>query len=140
MFTQKRLVTIPLALAIVAGAVLLFSALGSDHGTSTAQAQGNGGDPVLTVSPNPAPLGATSINISGSGFRAGKSLMVGPRGVIPTVTVTTDASGAFSITYTPWVSGFTYPGNYPVDAMMSRGNKTLIVATTNLWVCFTNPC
>ena len=95
--------------------------------------------PTVTVSPNPAPLGTASINISGSGFRANQSLAVGPQAIIPTMGVTTDVNGNFSITYTPWGGPF-QPGMYQVEARAYRGHRSILLAATIFNVCSTDPC
>ena len=124
----------PLAyLAVVALAAVLISAVVAvdvDAARGGAGGGGKGGKPggstaTLTVSPNPATVGTTSIVISGSGFGANQALMVGPRGMIPTAFITADGSGAFSINYG---GSFYTPGNYPVDAR-STGSGTLLVTT-----------
>src|SRR3990170_4453169 len=71
-------------LALVVAIGLMGSALAA--GPALAARGGvNASDsgPSLTVSPNPVPLGASSVVMSGSGFRANQGMQVGIWGGIP---------------------------------------------------------
>lgn len=141
----ERVIAMVSRLLIVSAVlVLLIAAMAADPVEAGKGGKGKGGggkaNPTLTVAPDPAPLGSDTIIIGGSGFRANDLIMVGPRGVIPTVSVRTDGSGAFSIAYTSWnPAGFSVAGEYPVDARR-QNHKSTWLATIYFTVCPTNPC
>jgi len=124
-------------LAALVAATLLVSIMAGGPALAARGGKGGSSSATLTVAPNPAPYGTTSIVISGSGFGGGQFLRVGPRGMIPTAFVTTDANGAFSITY-PRPEGFI--SNILVEALKQKGQDFVLAASTTLVVCSTNPC
>ena len=128
-------------LALVVAIGLLGSALAA--GPALAGKGGpnatTGGGPTITVSPSPVLVGASSITIAGSGFRAYQDIEVGVMGLTPSSFLTTDANGNFSTTYSPW-GGFTMEGTGTAVALRNRGNKLVFVASTTFRVCTTNPC
>jgi hypothetical protein len=124
---------------------LLFTAIASvDADAAKGGANAATSGPTLTVTPNQVPLGSTSINISGSGFRANQGLQVGVQGGIPTHYVVTDGNGSFSITHSPGVpnsgASFDTAGPYTALAAKSKGRTLVTLATAPFTVCPTNPC
>jgi hypothetical protein len=101
---------------------------------------GGGSTATLTVTPNQVPLGATSINISGSGLGSNQGLQVGVQGGIPTYYVVTDGNGSFSLTYTPGSGSFDTASPYGAFAAKFKGHDLVTLATATFTVCSTNPC
>jgi hypothetical protein len=109
---------------VVLAAALVMLALGTGEVEAGGRGKGGGKPPkgcttcVLTVSPNPVPVGSTSIMIGGTGFPANQQVSVGVFGVCCNVPATTDASGTFSVTF---VRNFDWPDTYTVEAFNSSG-------------------
>ncbi len=118
MFKQKKLVTMAMALILVAAAVTLFSALGD--GSALAARGGKGGGKgsnaggttpstaTLAVSPNP-PAAGEVFTVSGTGFTPGAALNFG-LGSFAAYT-TADQTGYASL---PWTIAL--PGTYTISA------------------------
>jgi hypothetical protein len=142
--SKRGIFTVTGALAILIAAVLIFSALGG----ATAQAarggsgggkgggKGGGANATLVITPSQVPLGGANVTISGSGFAANQSLILNTS-MFPQPRVVTDASGAFSIVYSP-EGGFSYPGPASVQAL--RASDLRVLATGSYTVCSSNPC
>jgi hypothetical protein len=109
-------------------ALLAFAVVATPDAEARRGKPGSGA--TLAVTPNPVASGTTTITITGAGFGANQDVMVGPRGVIPTVTVRTDGSGAFTHAYSPWDGGFTTVGLYYVDARATNRKASLLATTT----------
>jgi len=133
MFKHKKIVTMAVALILVAAAVTLFSALGDGSALAARGGKGkgrNGGGgttpttATVTVSPNPVPLGSQSVQINGSGFAANEYLVVTLPGACCDVGVTTDASGAFVVTF---YRNFDWASSYIVEV---ERNGVLVATTT----------
>ena len=135
MFKQKKLVTLTVALVLVAAAVTLFSALGG--GSALAARGGKGGSAstsgsaTLTLSPNPvAAFG--EYTVSGSGFRANTYVAVG---MLESDTnwfrlVVTDSNGSFSFSRTTGGAG-----SVEHQAFQKKPNGSMeLVATATLVV------
>lgn len=84
-------------------------------------------DAIVTVIPNPVPIGSQSVDISGSGFAANEMLGVGVVSVCCDITATTDAEGSFRVTFE---RDWDWPATYQVD--IRRG--TTVIATTTFTV------
>lgn len=131
-----------LAVAALAAIMLSAVALAVDVDAARGGKGGgrpNGGSPTLTVTPNPVLVGSPSIVISGSGFSGGEDLEIGVMGMTPSVFLTTDGSGSFSTTYSPW-GGFTMEGNGTAVALSTKGHTLNTRASTPFKVCSTSPC
>ncbi len=140
---KERIVMLGIGVALVAATVLLFSAFAD----STAEAAKGGANSTasagtLSVSPDPAPQGTDTLTINGSGFAANQVVMINVSGSFPGAEVTTDGTGAFSLTWTRWGGGFFCTGGCDewVTAYKYRGHSTVALATDHFWVCATNPC
>lgn len=72
---------------------------------------------ILSVSPNPVPIGSQSVQINGTGFAPNEYLGVGVFGVCCYIPATADASGAFSV---PFFRNWDWPGTYTVEAYGTR--------------------
>ena len=129
------LLALVVAIGLMGSALAGGSALAAKGGPNATTS----GGPTMTVSPNPVPLGASSIDISGSGFRANQALSINT-GMIPSVSVTTDANGSFSLTYAPWGGTFWMPGDARIEATKQQGKRTVVLAIAYYTVCSTNPC
>jgi len=125
-----------MALAAVALAVSALFATNALAGGKGAGAE----SPTITVSPNQVPYGATSIVISGSGFRANQGMQVGIWGGIPSYYVETDGNGGFSLTYTPGSGSFDTASPYTAFAAKFKGHRLVTLAEAPFTVCSTNPC
>jgi len=79
---------------------------------------------VVSVSPNPVPLGSQSVDIHGAGFAANEYLVVTLPGVCCDKGVTTDASGAFVVTF---YRNFDWASTYIVEV---ERNGVLVASTT----------
>ena len=85
---------------------------------------GGGGKPggstnaVLTVAPNPVPVGSMVIQISGTGFPANQQISVGVFGVCCNIPASVDSAGNFSV---PFYRSFDWPSTYTVEAFSSSG-------------------
>ena len=86
----------------------------------------------LSVSPNPASVGITEVTVSGRGFKAGESLLVGIPGVWPGYAPTPDSEGNFTFTYSK--SAPFSAGTYPFEAWGWKGNSRILRASTALVV------
>jgi hypothetical protein len=128
-------------LAVVAFAALLLSAVALTGPTLAGKpGTADAGGPTLSVSPNRVPFGATSIVISGSGFRSNQTLDVGVAGGIPSYRLATDGNGSFSLTYTPGSGSFSTASPYNAFAGKFKGHTMVILAMAPFTVCSTNPC
>ena len=124
-------------LALVVAIGLLGSALAA--GPALAGKGGpnatTGGGPTITVSPSPVLVGASSITIAGSGFRAYQDIEVGVMGLTPSSFLTTDSTGAFSFTFTRTADPTVFPpGTYYVQAKQSTNKGMVTVASTSFTV------
>jgi hypothetical protein len=89
-------------LALVAVTAILLSAVALAVNVDAARGgKGGGGTSTasLTVSPNPVPA-YTHPTVSGTGFKAGETLLVGIPGDWSFTRITADSGGAFSFVYT----------------------------------------
>jgi len=128
-------------LAVVALAALLLSAVALTGPTLAGKpGTADAGGPTLSVSPNRVPFGATSIVISGSGFRANQGMQVGIWGGIPSYYVVTDGNGSFSLSYTPGSGSFDTASPYTAFAAKFKGHRLETLATAPFTVCSTDPC
>jgi hypothetical protein len=133
---NKRLIT-----ALVLGGLMFLLVAG---GSAVAAKGGGGGHHggggtttgcstcVLSVSPNPVPLGSTGITISGSGFAAGQTIYL-DLGWFPSTPVT-PVDGSFSLFYAHVYTG---GGNAFVNALSV---SSTVLATAYYSVCFTSTC
>ena len=118
---------------VVLAAALLMLAVGTNAAEAVPPAGKGGGKPggstnaVLTVTPNPVPLGSTVIQISGTRFPANKQISVGVFGVCCNIPATTSSTGTFSV---PFYRNFDWPSTYTVEAFGSSGR----LATTTFVV------
>jgi hypothetical protein len=125
------------AVAVAALLVTAISVVDADAAKGGVSASGGKPDSstaAISVSPNPAPNGITAIVISGSGFKPGEGLSVGPAGVIPWYRITVNGSGGFSFTYTRTGNAPFTTGTYPVQAWGTQGGKSVLKASTTLVV------
>ncbi len=88
---------------------------------------GETGTAVLTVTPNPVPLGSQSIDISGAGFAPNQEFGVFVFGVCCGMVATSDSNGNFTVTF---YRDFDWPTTYTVNAY----NSTSLVASTTFTV------
>lgn len=96
----------------------------------------------VSVSPNPVPY-QTSFTISGTGYKANSTVAVGILGILCCGTVSTDASGSFSLTTNGRITNpdsYLLPDNYFVSVARLRGKNWTPAASTTFTVCPTNPC
>ena len=136
---QRVIAMFPRIFAIVAVVVILGAALGAGSalaakggGKGKPGNGGNGTSATLTVSPNPVPA-YTDPTVTGAGFEAGKSLLVGIPGDLRFTSVTADSTGAFSFVYT---ARSLYPGyTYHMEAWGNGKGKTWVLkASTSFTV------
>ena len=118
---KKRLgVWVPVLVIVAAVLMLAVSADAVDAARGGAKGGCRGGPKncggtstaMLTVTPNPVPLGSQSVDISGTGFGANQYLVVTVPGACCDVGVTTDATGAFTVTF---YRNFDWPSTYGVE-------------------------
>ena len=121
-------------LAAVALVAILFSAValavdvdaargGKGGGKGGGKPGGTTSTATVSVTPNPVPLGSQSVEISGAGFSANEYLVVTLPGACCDIGATTDASGAFSVTF---YRNFDWPSTYTVEVQRNG----VVVATT----------
>lgn len=125
---QKYPVAIIAAIIVFVGLLVLY-VIKSNNPYSEAGGK-NTATGIISVTPNPVSSGTQVITITGTNFKANTDIMVGPRGVIPTVTLKTDAYGSFTTAYTPWDGAFVTLGTYFVEARSTNRKGTLLGSTT----------
>ena len=118
MMRQRLMAMLPRFFVIVAAVVILGAALGAGSALAAkggigASGKGNGGTiATLVVSPDPV-AAYTHPTVSGAGFKAGESLLVGIPGDLRFTSVTADSTGAISFEYT---ARDLVPGSYSMEA------------------------
>jgi hypothetical protein len=116
---MPRLFAVVAVVAIMGAALATSPVLAAKGGNGTAKG-GNGNKTVatMTVSPDPAPLGA-AVTITGSGFKPGP-VVVAVDWNYPYDTVTADSAGSFTYVYSRPLD----PGFHGVLAyQQGKGNK-----------------
>ena len=91
---------------------------------------GGGGDTgtaVLSVTPNPVPLGSQSVEIHGTGFAPNQTFGVRIYAVCCAMFAYSDATGAFTVTF---YRDFDWPDTYTVEASSAEA----VLATTTFTV------
>lgn len=127
---QRAIATMPrflmvLAVVVVLGAALSAgSALAAKGGNGKGGRGGGGPSATLTVSPDPAVAGS-DFTISGSGFNANKTVIVGVSGFLPFETLTADGSGSFVTSYTRDLQ----PGTYTLLGYQEKGKRWVVKAS-----------
>lgn len=91
---------------------------------------------VLTVTPNPAPLGTSDFVVTGSGFVPNALVFSGVSGWLPWYSATTDAMGSFSYAF----HHDTRAGQFEILADQQQRKTWVVMATAVVEVCPTNPC
>jgi hypothetical protein len=106
------------------------AARGSGKGGCKGKNCGSQTTAVLTVAPNPVPLGSVGVTIIGSGFAANQDLIINTS-MFPQPRITTDGSGSFSFVYNP-EGGFEYAG--PASMQAIRASDGTVLATASYTV------